>query len=92
MRRPNGVTGTHIILAIVIGTVLIAGMVIMSWQSVREHEIDAEINAQTEIEKTAIEEKAATQRTRERMHWNPWYSDDKNESDATIENEKGKSE
>lgn len=56
--------------------VIVAG--IAGYVAIQNHKIDAEINAQTVIEQTEIEEKAATQRTRERMHWLPWYGDDEN--------------
>jgi cell division protein FtsL len=37
-------------------------------------EIEAKINAQTEIDRIKIEEAEATKRTRERMQMIPWYS------------------
>ena len=48
-------------------------------------ETEAEIARATEIKRVEIEEKAATQRTRERMHWLPWYSDETNETEVQPE-------
>jgi|GEM_PF-6110198 len=58
--------------------------VIIGITSIKKHQIDADINAQKDIERTQIEQKAKTQRTRERMHWLPWYQDKKNETDEQI--------
>jgi hypothetical protein len=44
--------------------------------SIKNAEIAAEINAQTEIQRIKIEEEEATKRTKERMKWNPWYSEE----------------
>lgn len=66
------------------GVVSIAAIVAIGYFSLQMHEVDAKINAQTEVLKTQVEQKAATQRTRERMHWLPWYSDEKNEGDEAI--------
>lgn len=51
---------------------------VISQQNLEKYKIDAQINQQTEVERTKIEEEAATQRTRERMHWLPWYDDEEN--------------
>lgn len=60
----------------------IVALVIIVWiksqQGLEQYKIDAQINQQTEVERTKIEEEAATQRTRERMHWLPWYDDEEN--------------
>jgi hypothetical protein len=52
------------------------GLWIMRDISIKNAEIAAEINAQTEIERIKIEEEEATKRTKERMKWNPWYSEE----------------
>lgn len=49
----------------------------------KKAEVEAQINAQTEIERIKIEEEQATVRTKERMKWNPWYLD----SDSNEEKE-----
>jgi hypothetical protein len=48
--------------------------------AVRQQQIEAEakINAQTEVQKTEIEQKAATERTREWMNFIPWYKGGQN--------------
>ncbi len=74
----------EIIQWIVIGFFIVCGIGVVGYFSLRAKEIDAKINAQTEVEKTEIQQKAAIQRTRERMHWIPWYSDQKNEADAAV--------
>ncbi|MHC4297992.1 MAG: hypothetical protein ACYS7Y_11865 [Planctomycetota bacterium] len=51
--------------------VLIAGTI--AAVSVARYERDSEINAQTAIEQTRIEQEAKLERTRERLNWIPWY-------------------
>jgi hypothetical protein len=46
--------------------------------AVKNAETAAQINAQTEIERTKITEAEATQRTKERMNWIPWYEGGEN--------------
>lgn len=66
------------------GIVVLAAIAVIGFYALQMHKVDAEIHAQSEIQKTQIKEKAAIQRTRERMHWVPWYGDKKNEADAEI--------
>ena len=45
--------------------------------------IDAAVEEKVRLEQTRIEQEAATQRTRERMHWVPWYKDEENRGAST---------
>lgn len=71
MTRRQLTFGGMILLTIVI-TVFAVGYV-----SIQKYRASVEINAQTEIEKTKIEEKTKLERTRERMNIFPWYKNDK---------------
>lgn len=77
--RDKDISGYGLAALIICGLILLAISITGGYYAVQMHKIDAEINAQKEVERTEIEQKAATQRTRERMHWLPWYSDEKNE-------------
>lgn len=44
----------------------------------KQIETEAKINAQTEVERVQIEQKAATERTREWMNFIPWYKGGEN--------------
>lgn len=44
----------------------------------KQIETEAKINAQTEVERVLIEQKAATERTREWMNFIPWYKGGEN--------------
>jgi len=63
---------------VAIGVFVVITFGIIAFVSIKRFEKEAEINAQTEVEKTKIEQEANVQRTRERMHWLPWYKDEEN--------------
>lgn len=44
----------------------------------KQIETEAKINAQAEVERVQIEQKAATERTREWMNFIPWYKGGEN--------------
>lgn len=50
---------------------------IAAYVSTVRYERDAEINKQTEIEKTRIKEEIKLKRTKERMQMIPWYDETK---------------
>lgn len=66
------------IIAAVVGVVLIAGMI--AGVSTYRYETDAKINAQSQVEKTKIEQEAESQRTKERMNAIPWYKGGENKT------------
>lgn len=57
----------------VVAVIAITIAVISKDIAIKNAETQAEINAQTEIERVKIEETEATKRTKERMNWLPWY-------------------
>lgn len=60
-------------IAAIVAVVTVA--LIIGNTALKMHKIDAEINAQTEVERTQIEEEQHTNRTKERLNWIPWYKD-----------------
>jgi len=61
---------------------LVACVAIIAFHDVEKKKIDAEINKQTEVEKTKASEAAATERTKERMNFVPWYSGGENKKEG----------
>lgn len=70
------------VLGLFLGGLAIFGIVqsqkIQAEVSLKAQETQAKINAQTQVEKTKLEEAAATQRTQERMNLIPWYKGGEN--------------
>lgn len=58
-------------LAAIFAAIIVAG--IIAYVSVVRYQSAIKVNAQTEIERTRIQEDAKLERTRERMNVIPWY-------------------
>jgi len=54
---------------------------IWSWTAQQRYDKEAEINAQTEIERIKIEAERDLKRTKERMNWVPWYKGGENKDE-----------
>ena len=72
-------TKRQLIATTIIAISIVVLSIIFTVASIRNHQIDAEINAQSEIDATKIKEAAKLERTRERMNWVPWYDGVKKE-------------
>lgn len=70
-------TFAAVVVVLIVAAAFVGVAYIQKDVAVKNAEIAAEINAQTEIQKTKIEEEEATKRTKERMGLIPWYSKEK---------------
>lgn len=78
----RGQTIATVLVVLIVAVALVAVTVINKDVAIKNAEVAAEINAQTEIEKTKIAEEEATRRTKERMNVIPWYSGGENKEQA----------
>lgn len=53
------------------GTLICIGC-ILAYTSIEKYRAEVEINAQTEIEKTRIQEQARSERAKTHLDWFPW--------------------
>ena len=65
--------------AVLATVLLIVG--IIAFVAINRHQAQVEMNAQTEIEKTRIEQEAKIERTKERWSAVPWHREDRSESE-----------
>lgn len=70
----KGQTIAVVLVVLIVAVAFVGVAYIQKDVAVKNAEIAAEINAQSEIQKTKIEEEEATKRTKERMGLIPWYS------------------
>lgn len=71
-------TNKEITVVVIIGAIIVSVVSIVCFFVIQSRKIDAEINAQKDIQRIQIEEKEATIRTKERMQWIPWYKKQSN--------------
>ena len=67
-------------LSALVVVLLISGIV--GYVCIERYKYASKINAQTEIERTRIEQEAKLERTRERMNWIPWYKGGSNKDET----------
>ena len=65
-------TRFKIIASFLAAVVALAAIGALTYVAVDRHEVDAKINAQTEIEKSKIVETEKTKRSKEHTKWLPW--------------------
>lgn len=65
MKRPVTLAAIGAVTVVILGSIL-------AYTSIQKYEKEVQINAQTEIEKTKIEEAAKVERTKTHLKWLPW--------------------
>jgi len=68
------IDGWMVVIAAMVAAVVGYAVYAQTQVEMNRAEVEAKINAQTEIDRIKIEEAEATKRTRERMQLIPWYS------------------
>ena len=74
----RGQTVTTVLVTLIAAIALVAVTYINKDVAIKNAETAAEINAQTEIERTKIQEAESTARTKEWMNFVPWYEGGEN--------------